>query len=155
MITFMRALVDDAREFLNAKIDAFKEEAELYGSGPTGYDVIENQIRDIKESYCYKMVEDGKIIGGMGIVDKGMGHYWICFMFVDLAHQNKGIGTLAIEFLETEFPQAHKWTLETPYLSYRNHHFYEKQGFVKVGETKPRPEKNGFFLFLYEKNSLK
>jgi len=43
-----------------------------------------------------------------------------------------------------------KWSLDTPYLSYRNHHFYEKMGYKKVGET--QLEKGSKFrLFEYEK----
>jgi hypothetical protein len=38
-------------------------------------------------------------------------------------------------------------------LSFRNHHFYEKHGFKKVGET--QPEADGFYLFQYEKTSNK
>ena len=64
-----------------------------------------------------------------------------------------GIGTNAMKFLEMEFPDAKKWTLETPHLSYRNHHFYEKMGFTKVGETEPDPKNNGFYLYLYEKEN--
>jgi hypothetical protein len=49
------------------------------------------------------------------------------------------------------YPDARKWSLDTPYKSYRNHYFYEKHGYVKVGETQPEKE-NEFYLFLYEKN---
>jgi hypothetical protein len=42
--------------------------------------------------------------------------------------------------------QAQVWRFERPP---RNHHFYEKLGFVKTGETEPEPD--GFYLFLYEK----
>ncbi len=39
---------------------------------------------------------------------------------------------------------------ETPYKSYRNHHFYEKLGYSRVGEEKPDPGKE-FCLYIYEK----
>jgi hypothetical protein len=58
-----------------------------------------------------------------------------------------------MKFLFEEFAGAEKWTLETPYLSFRNHHFYEKLGYKKVGETQPEPD--GFHLFLYEKETGK
>ena len=33
----------------------------------------------------------------------------------------------------------------------KRHHFYEKMGYKKIGETEPREDKNGFFLYEYEK----
>lgn len=56
---------------------------------------------------------------------------------------------MMMKFLNDEFPDAITWTLETPCLSYRIHHFYEKHGFVEVGETEPRED--GFYLFSYER----
>lgn len=43
------------------------------------------------------------------------------------------------------------WRLHTPYKNYRNHHFYEKMGYKKIGETVPKVDKVGFYLFEYEK----
>lgn len=51
--------------------------------------------------------------------------------------------------MNDKFSNAITWTLETPYLSYRNHHFYEKHGFVKVGETESREDV--FFCFYMNK----
>lgn len=44
--------------------------------------------------------------------------------------------------------------LHTPYKNFRNHHFYEKMGYKKIGETQPKEDKNGFYLFEYEKRIL-
>lgn len=38
--------------------------------------------------------------------------------------------------------------------NYRNHHFYEKMGYRKIGETEPKMDKGGFYLFEYEKQKL-
>lgn len=149
MISIVRAKAEDATEILKIKINAFKEEVKLYGFGPPGYDSLENQVSSIKESLYYMILEDERIIGGLGIIYKEQSHYRISVLHVDLEHQNMGIGTKALALLEKEFPDAVKWSLETPYLSFRNHHFYEKMGFVKTGETEP--DNNGFYLFLYEK----
>lgn len=66
-----------------------------------------------------------------------------------MAYQNKKIGSMLMKHLDEVFPDAKLWHLNTPYKSYRNHHFYEKYGYVKVGETEP--EKDGFCLFQYER----
>lgn len=149
MISILRAKVEDAAELLKVKIRSFEEDVDLYGSGPPGYDSMDKQINAIENGFYYKIADEERIIGGMCIYDRGGGYYWLGSVYIDKDQQNKGIGSKAMSFLEEEFPQAIKWGLETPYLSYRNHHFYEKMGFTKVGETEP--ESNGFYLYLYEK----
>ncbi len=151
MITIIKAQAEDANELLKVKINAFKQEVDLYGSGPPGYDDIKKEIVPIKAGNYFKIMNEGKIIGGIITDNKSIGNYYIRGLFIDLEFQNRGIGTLAMNFLEKEFPNAKKWSLETPHLSFRNHHFYEKMGFLKVGETKPDPQNNNFSLFLYEK----
>lgn len=153
MIKIERAALKDAEEILKIKINAFKEEVELYGFGPPGYDLLENITNSIKDCNYFKIVDDTKIIGGMSVWDKGDGHYWLGSIYVDFEYQNKGVGALAIGHIDKIFTDAIKWTLETPYKSYRNHHFYEKMGFAKIGEIKPYEEHNDFYLFQYEKIS--
>ena len=148
-IEIKRTCIEDAEEIVRAKIDAFREEHALY-KRPSNFNT-EQEIDFIANNYSYILKDDNQIIGGMVVTDKGNGHYHLGLIFVKFEYQNKGIGSFAMKFLENEFPNANKWTLETPYLSYRNHHFYEKHGFIKVGETEPDPERNGFYLFLYEK----
>lgn len=125
----------------------------MYGHGPNEMDSVEKEkefIRNIDgNNFSYILLDNGKIIGGMGGIDNGNGNLYIGCIYIALEYQSKGIGSMILEFLKDKFPSTTTWTLETPYLSYRNHHFYEKHGFVKVGETEPRDDV--FFLFLYEK----
>lgn len=153
MVSIIRAKEEDALEIVKVKINSFREEVELYGFGPPGYDSIDEQIKAISTGFVFKVIKDEKIIGGIGISDKGDSHYRIGGLYVDFDYQNQGIGSLVMNFIEKEFSHVYKWTLETPYKSFRNHHFYEKYGFIKTGETEP--DQNGFYLFLYEKNLSK
>lgn len=147
----IKAKLEDANEILKVKIKSFKEEVNLYGFGPSNYDSLEMQRSSIENSLYYKIMNEDKIVGAMSVKDKGDGHFRVNSIYVDTDYQNKGVGSIAMNFLYREFPKVKKWTLETPYKSYRNHHFYEKMGFKKVGETEPDAEKDGFYLFLYEK----
>jgi hypothetical protein len=57
----------------------------------------------------------------------------------------------------TEFP-AKRWRLGTPECAIRNHHFYEKNGFVKVQEvwdSELDEEKGGAYSYIYEKTMQK
>lgn len=152
MIHFEKADMCDAEELVEVKVGAFSEEVSLYGFGPTGYDSVEKEKRLIEKRFCYKILDEDKLVGGLTVIDRGNGHFRLSAIYIALDYQNKGVGTKAMKFIEKEFPQAKKWSLDTPYLSYRNHHFYESIGFKKVGETKPL--ENGFYLFEYEKEIL-
>jgi GNAT superfamily N-acetyltransferase len=48
-------------------------------------------------------------------------------------YKNKGIGKMAMEYMEKIHP-ADKWILDTPKISPKNKHFYEKCGY-KQGES--------------------
>ena len=115
------------------------------------FSAFEQSIRRIYSTY--KIVLDGKIIGGLTCCNAGE-YYWLGGIYISKAYQNQGIGAKAIAFLENEFPDAKCWRLHTPYKNYRNHHFYEKMGYRKIGETEPKEDKNGFFLYEYEKRIL-
>ncbi len=69
-------------------------------------------------------------------------------IYIGSAFQNKHLGRKAMLAIEDMHPQIREWTLDTPYLNYRNHHFYEKLGYVKIGET---VLEGGFVLFDYSK----
>ncbi len=37
-------------------------------------------------------------------------------------------------YIEQDNPDAESWELVTPFDRYRNHHFYQKMGYKKIGE---------------------
>jgi GNAT superfamily N-acetyltransferase len=88
----------------------------------------------IARGECHKISLGGTIIGGITVIDQGRGHFHLEVLVVDPDHHNKGIGTQAMAFIERTFP-AIVWTLDTPTYATRNQHFYERLGFVRVGET--------------------
>ncbi len=103
--------------------------------------------RNIQELLCHKIVSAGQIIGGIVVMDEGEGHYHLDLLFIDPTYHNQGIGTQAMQFIETRYP-ARKWTLDTPVYAVRNQHFYEKFGYVRAGEV---DHEDDVPLFRYEK----
>ena len=73
------------------------------------------------------------------------------FIFLSPDYQGKKIGANVMTLIEEEHKEINKWFLLTPYKDSRNHHFYEKLGYQKVGEITP-DENSAFKLFQYEKN---
>ncbi|MDP4108992.1 MAG: GNAT family N-acetyltransferase [Bacillota bacterium] len=152
MITIAKAGKEDAEKLVSAKKDAFSWDVNIYGYGPPEYDSIDKQIETLENEKVryFKILDGDTVVGGMCVFLLGKKHCHLGALYIIQAYQNKKIGTKAVEFLFNAFPEYNKWTLETPYKSFRNHHFYEKLGFRKTGETKP--EADGFFLYLYEKS---
>ncbi len=150
-ITFERATAADAEALVKVQIAAFHDDARLYPGvemgGPPGYDSVENMLQKIREDECYKIMDEGQTIGGIILFEKEQGHFHLDVLCIEPAYHNRGIGTRAMQFIEQTYP-ATRWTLHTPTYAIRNQHFYEKLGYVKVGEE---PEGDDITLIVYEK----
>jgi len=149
-ITFERARAADAEALLQIQIAAFHDDSRLYPEiplgGPPGYDSLINILGKIRDEEYYKILADGQIVGGIVVFDHGDGHCHLDLIYIDPAYHNHGIGTHAMHFIEYTFP-ANKWTLDTPSYALRNQHFYEKFGYVKIGQE----EYPDIVLIAYEK----
>jgi ribosomal protein S18 acetylase RimI-like enzyme len=149
-VDFEQATPDDAEDLVKVQVAAFHDDARLYPGveigGPPGYDSVEAMLATIAKGECHKVSLDGEIIGAITVVDQGEGHFHLDVLAIDPAHHNRGLGTQAMGFIERAFP-AHVWTLETPTFATRNQHFYERLGFVRVGER----VSPGITLIQYEK----
>jgi GNAT superfamily N-acetyltransferase len=137
-IEFELATPADAEDLVSVQIAAFHDDARLHPGvkigGPPGYDSVEAMLATIARGECHKVSLEGEIIGGITVIDQGGGHFHLDVLVVDPAHHNEGFGTQAMGFIEGTFP-ATVWTLDTPTFATRNQHFYERLGFVRVGET--------------------
>jgi GNAT superfamily N-acetyltransferase len=150
-ITVERASDADAEALLTAQIAAFNHDDVLYGvglGGPPGYDQIDSVREKLRDEGYYKVVYDGQIVGGIGLVDEG-DHVHIDVLYVHPDYHNLGIGTRVMRFIEQAYPNATRWTLNTPTYAVRNQHFYEKFGYVRTGEF--FLEGDGITLIDYEK----
>ncbi len=150
-ITIERATPADVPALVAAQVAAFDSDADTYPGiergGPPGYDSQSVMLEKVAYHLSYKIMEDARCIGGIVISTMGRGRYHLDSIFLDPAYHNRGIGTQAMQFIQTTHP-ATRWTLDTPLYAVRNHHFYEKLGFVRVGEYIYA----GFALISYEKH---
>lgn len=154
-VTFEQAGKEDAAELAEISKRAFHSDAYVgaptkgrddhfrEGGGPIGYDSPEFQVRMMKVCRYYKMICDGKIVGGLISSRKRPGHYQLERIFVEPLYHNRGIGTEAMRQVFAMFPDAKIWTLGTPEWNARTMHFYEKLGFVQIGWTKDEPDWKG------------
>lgn len=136
MIQFAKAKPEDAEVLAMASQKAFDYDIN-YGApsvgGPPGYKSDKWQTRMMQVGDYYKIVADDRIIGGIIVFSQRAGQYELGRIFIEPGSQNKGIGSLAMEFLEQTYPPATRFTLGTPRWAFRNHHFYQKMGYVQIG----------------------
>jgi len=144
MIAIKRATAADAVELTAIQARTFQDHnvrkpPGCSMEGPPGYDSIEWNAARIAETPYFKILQDGRIGGGIIVFDMGHGHCELGRIYVDPTFQDHGIGQAAMRQVFDAFPDAHRWTLGTPKWAVRNQHFYEKLGFVKVRETEVDP----------------
>lgn len=155
MINILRAEIADAKTLTELKIKTFDDDSRRFfnrpSGGPPGYNSIDNQIEMIKKHLSYKILDGDTIIGGIVVMNNGNLCYELANIFIDPDYQGKGIGQQAIRFIENEFPNARKWTLDTPSAATRNHYLYEKMGYIKINEML-LDKTTGLYLYFYEKN---
>jgi len=144
MIAIKRATAADAVELTAIQARTFQDDnvrkpPGCSMEGPPGYDSIEWNAARIAETPYFKILQDGRIVGGIIVFDMGHGHCELGRIYVDPTFQDHGIGQAAMRQVFDAFPDAHRWTLGTPKWAVRNQHFYEKLDFVKVRETEVDP----------------
>ncbi|MBN1138220.1 MAG: GNAT family N-acetyltransferase [Anaerolineae bacterium] len=161
MVRFERARIEDAETLTEVQKRTFNDDAVRFGgqpavgpvlpvsSGPPGYDSVDWTLWAIKTGIYFKILAGDRIIGGVILFDMHKRHFNLGRIFVDPDWQNQGIGSQAVRFVEKTFRYVKRWSLDTPGWAVRNHHFYEKLGYVKVGEEVP--EEADIRLYLYEK----
>lgn len=153
MITFERATIADAPALTALSTRVFDHDSRQHGrgetGGPPGYNDAAWQIRLIERAHYYKISAAGVLVGGF-VVYPLKDEFWeLGRLYIDPAYQNQGIGAQALGFIESAYPQAKRWALDTPTWALRNQYFYEKHGYIRVGEMPVEGE--NITIVLYEK----
>ena len=75
-------------------------------------------------------------VGWVRVMEFGEMTYKISALSVLPEYQNRGIAKEALKQIESYYPNASKWILDTIFQEKGNCHLYEKLGYVKVGELR-------------------
>jgi GNAT superfamily N-acetyltransferase len=109
--------------------------------GPPGYDNGEfiSKWYFNSSAHAYKVIKEGKIIGGFNLFINENNKNFLGNMFVDPDYQDKGYGTYLWKYIEQMYPNTVIWMTDTPGFSKRNHNFYvNKCGFRVVRIDNPK-----------------
>jgi GNAT superfamily N-acetyltransferase len=130
----------DLPELTDVMTRAFDDDTQRHlgqpKGGPPGYDdgsFFRQWLFPYEQSHGYKVLLDGTIVGAFIVWDLPDGHNRLGTIFVDPRFQRQGIGRRSWSFIETTYPHARSWTLDTPGFALSNHRFYEKVcGFTRI-----------------------
>ncbi|MDF1538516.1 MAG: GNAT family N-acetyltransferase [Candidatus Thorarchaeota archaeon] len=150
LVTIELAKPEDAKILADISKRAFDTDVEvgaLVPGGPQGYDSVAAHRRDMgydsvdaqrsdalnERTDYWKAIYNDQIVGGTRVHRVSPEHCYIFGVFVDPDLHRRGIGTQFFQKIEGKYPQAKKWSLNTPEWNIRTKRFYEKVGFVQTG----------------------
>ena len=145
MVTLEPLEKDDREQFIKDNQYAFKYGAmEEFGQRDDHFEeegeiISRNTIeRSIDEGIAYRIVEDGKKVGGLVLrIDGERGDLDLLFTSPEI--HSKGVGYAAWCEVERMYPEVKVWETCTPYFETRNIHFYiNKCGFHAVEFFNPK-----------------
>lgn len=137
-IEFMKATEKDAEKFVEIQDKSFYADYMKYGYCPGYGKTVQSLAESIKKNMSFKIMADGKVVGKVSAKENERNECHLDCLCIIPEYENRGIGQVTVAFIEKQFPNAVKWSLETPADKLRNHYFYEKCGY-----TITRKEKDG------------
>lgn len=133
MVSFVRAEDCDADIFVEIQNKSFKEDYLRYGECPGYGRTLKSMLVSMKKNIQYKIMSDDIPVGKISAHEESDTCHLDCLCVIP-QYENQGIGQKAVKFIESQFPNAKSWYLETPSDKKRNHYFYIKCGYEITDE---------------------
>ena len=133
-LQFSKAGTSDALVLNCISKSAFDSDADLGGpakGGPPGYMSLPFHMKMARMNHLFKLTDNGLIVGG-AILFPEKDRLNIGRIFISPEHFRKGYGTYMMHAIETLFPDANEFTLDTPVWNNRTNQFYRKLGYSEV-----------------------
>lgn len=100
----------------------------------------------------YKIFYIDNLVGSIFVFEKSPGIMKLHIMNILEEYQNKGIAQEVMKRIETLYPQAERWELETILTEKRNCHLYEKMGYITTEETRQINDKLTLIDYVKDKD---
>lgn len=131
-IDILEAQQNDLEVILQLQKNCYLTEAEIYNDyeiQPLKQD-IDSLVNEFKHTTILKAVINGEIIGSVrGYIENDTSY--IGKLIVKREYQNKGIGRLLLDSMESFFNSCSRFELFTGLKSEKNLHLYTKQGYTE------------------------
>lgn len=132
-ITLVLACEADAAALAAVSERAFETDAahgSPYPDGPHGYASPAWQ-RDMMRRACayWKVMAGPALVGGIVVFHGLRGRFRLARLFIDPDVHRRGYGRRAVALTLAAYPEARRWTAETPVWSKRAQLFYTAAGF--------------------------
>ncbi len=150
LITLSAATANDADTLMALALEAFGPSYQLYDRYPHGIESLSWHKEQIESGFPHAVLYESELVGGIYVEPLSDQEMKISHFFISPNHQGKKIGSTVINLIEQQYADVRKWSLISPYKDYGNHYFYEKHGYIRVGQATPF-EGSEFKLYLYEK----
>jgi len=158
-LTFRKFMEGDVECFTQIMKRAFDKDTQIHTGekegGPEGYDNGKFLITWYfhKDVTSYAIFKENIPIGAIAVWINKNNENFLGNVFIDIEHQDKGIGLTIWQFIEQKYPDTKIWRTETPGVSTRNHHFYVNKCGFKIYRIKNYKDfKNSSFLLEKEMN---
>ncbi|MEG2289257.1 MAG: GNAT family N-acetyltransferase [Clostridium sp.] len=135
-IRLFKATIEDSEKLITIQKTVFKEIYEKYQDHETS--PVNQSLEGFKKRFdkgdYYKIVYEDNLVGSVFVYRKTPGVMRFHIINILNEYQNKGITQEVMERLETIYPEAEAWELDTILSEKRNCHVYEKMGYSQSGE---------------------
>lgn len=129
-VRLSRATSLDAAVLAETETRSFQSGARDRDAGrPAGHGSPSWHKRMAEAAYYYKIMVGDLVVGGLIALRLDWNHFHIARIWVDPAHQRRGVGSRALALLEGRFPQATRWTADAPAWAHRRHRFLHRCGY--------------------------
>lgn len=128
--------VEEIETITQISVDAFHTDY-LVGlapnDGPPNYDKVDWHQKMQAQNCLYTYLDDSKTIIGGAVIFSSHNKVCIGRIFIAPKYHRKGYGTKLMSDIESTFPFAELFTLDTPQNNVRTNAFYQKLGYVQIG----------------------
>lgn len=135
-ISLRKANLSDAAELFAMQKIVFQPVYEKYQDHDTSpvFQSFERFIERLKTGDYYKIYEDDLLVGSVHVYPKSPGIMRLHMINILQQFQGKGIAQEVMNRLESIYPEAENWELDTIKQEQRNCYLYEKIGYIQTGD---------------------
>jgi isopentenyldiphosphate isomerase len=100
----------------------------------------------------YKILFDDSLVGSIFVFEKSPGIMKFHIINILEEFQGKGIAKEIMKRIETLYPEAERWELETIITETKNCSLYEKMGYIQTGESRKINDKLTLISYVKDKD---